>query len=195
MHVIPSWLSEIYVGGYLIPPGLEPRSLAEQFARVRKAGAVTLLDVVCAGPGEHLRALEPILPHTDAFLPNQDEALLILGETDAVRQARAFAELGASRVVITDGENGAVAWPNQLRTRLGGYPVTFVDGTGGGDAFDAGYIAGLLEGLDEINCLKLASAVGASYVRAVGVTAGVFTRAESAAFIAEHELAVGYLTP
>ncbi len=33
-----------------------------------------------------------------------------------------------------------------LRARLGTYPVDFVDGTGGGDSFDAGYIAGLLVG-------------------------------------------------
>jgi sugar/nucleoside kinase (ribokinase family) len=68
--------------------------------------------------------------------------------------------------------------------------MTFVDGTGGGDAFVAGYIAGLVDGLSEINCLKLASAVGASCVRAVGASAGVFTRAEADAFIARHELAV-----
>ena len=74
--------------------------------------------------------------------------------------------------------------------RLGTYPVPFVDGSGGGDAFDAGYIAGLLDGLDELDCLRLASAVGASCVRAVGTTAGVFTRPEADAFVARHELPI-----
>jgi sugar/nucleoside kinase (ribokinase family) len=149
-----------------------------------------MLDVVCAGPGDHLAALAPLLPQTDIFLPNHDEAVLILGETDGIRQARAFRELGVRRVVITDGKNGLIAWSDRLRARLGSYPVTFVDGTGGGDAFDAGYIAGLLDGLDELACLKLASAVGASCVRAVGATPGVFTRAEADAFVAEHEMTV-----
>ena len=67
--------------------------------------------------------------------------------------------------------------------RLGTYPVSFVDGSGGGDAFNAGYIVGLLEGRSELDCLKLASAVGASCVRAVGTTAGVFTRAEAEEFV------------
>ena len=51
-------------------------------------------------------------------------------------------------------------------------------------------MAGLLEGLSELDCLKLASAVGASCVRAVGTTAGVFTRAEAFEFMRSHELNV-----
>ena len=65
-----------------------------------------------------------------------------------------------------------------------------MDGSGGGDAFDAGYIAGLIDGLDELGCLALASVAGASCVRAIGTTAGVFTRAEADLFLAKHELKV-----
>ena len=142
-----------------------------------------MLDVATPGPADYLRHLRPVLPETDVFLPNTDEAALILGETDPVRQAEAFRDLGARRVVITCGDRGAVAVSDALRVRLGTYPVAFVDGSGGGDAFDAGYIAGLLDGLPELDCLKLASAVGASCVRAVGTTAGIFTRPEADAFI------------
>ena len=115
---------------------------------------------------------------------------MILGERDPIRQARAFRDLGVSRVVITCGDRGSVAISDEFRARLGTFPVTFVDGSGGGDAFDAGYIAGLLDGRDELGCLKLASAIGASCVRAVGTTAGVFTRPEADAFLAVHELSI-----
>jgi sugar/nucleoside kinase (ribokinase family) len=178
----------LYVGGYLILPSLDPEALAERFRRVREWGGQTVLDVACPGPADYLRQLEPVLPHTDVFLPNADEAALILGEADPVRQARAFHELGARRVIVTGGDEGAVSISDTVQVRLGIYPVTYVDGTGSGDAFDAGYIAGLLDGLDEIGCLKLASAIGASCVRAVGTTAGVFTRREADAFIAAHDL-------
>ncbi len=181
----------LYVGGYLLLAALEPEALADRFARARRAGVWTMLDVATPGPGDYLRQLRPVLPETDVFLPNADESALILeGETDPVRQALAFRAMGARRVVITQGERGAVAVSDNLRVRLGTYPVTFVDGSGGGDAFDAGYIAGLLDGLTEIDCLKLASAVGASCVRAVGTTAGVFTRPEANAFLHRHELSV-----
>jgi sugar/nucleoside kinase (ribokinase family) len=180
----------LYIGGYLILPGLDGRELATRLARARKAGTTTVLDVATPGPGDYLRHLEPVLPELDVFLPNSDEAALILGESDPLRQAQAFREMGARRVVITRGEHGGIALSEDLRVRLGTYRVPFVDGSGGGDAFDAGYIAGLLDGLSELDCLKLASAVGASCVRAVGTTAGVFTRPEADAFMSQHELTI-----
>ena len=120
----------LYLGGYLILPGIEPTALAERFARARKSGTITVLDVATPGPADYLRALKPVLPETDVFLPNADESSLILGETDPLRQAMMFRDLGARRVVITRGDFGAVAVSDQLRVRLGTYPVPFVDGLG-----------------------------------------------------------------
>src|SRR5262249_62375390 len=111
-------------------------------------------------------------------------------ETDPVRQAFRFRDLGARRVVITQGDRGVVSVSESLRVQLGVYPVPYVDGSGGGDAFNAGYIVGLLEGRSEIQCLRLASAVGASCVRAGGTTEGVFTRPEAEAFLGRHPLVV-----
>ena len=183
----------LHIGYFLILPQLDAAELAERFARARRAGTITLLDVATPGPGRYLEPLEVVLPHTDVFVPNTDEAALILGENDPVRQAMAFHEMGARRVVITRGEHGVVSVSNELRVKLGAYPISFVDGSGGGDAFNAGYIVGLLEGRSELDCLKLASAVGASCVRAVGTTAGVFTRAEAEEFVDSHSLAVEFI--
>jgi sugar/nucleoside kinase (ribokinase family) len=180
----------VYVGGFLILPGLDAHALAERFRAIRADGGITVLDVCTPGPADYLTDLRPVLAETDVFLPNTDEATLILGETDPVRQAEAFHAMGAGRVVITCGSQGSVVVSKGLKARVGTYPVTFVDGTGGGDAFDAGYIAGLLDGLDEIACLKLASVVGAGCVRAVGTTAGLFTRPEADDFIARHPLTI-----
>jgi sugar/nucleoside kinase (ribokinase family) len=185
----------LYVGGFLILPGLDAMALAHLFEEARtNFGVITVLDVATPGPADYLRHLRPVLPFTDVFLPNTDEATLILGEADPVRQAFAFRDLGAKRVVITRGEHGSIAVSDALRVRLGAYPIEFVDGTGGGDSFDAGYIAGLIEGLSELECLKLASAVGASCVRAVGTTAGIFSRDEARQFIESHEIAVEPIT-
>lgn len=180
----------LYVGGFFILPGLDPQALADLFASYRAKGTLVVLDVAVPGKGYYVPHLQAVLPHVDAFLPNTDEAEVILGETDPVRQAEAFAAMGARRVVITLGERGSVSVSDTLRARLGAFPVDFVDGTGGGDAFDAGYIAGLIDGRDEVGCLTLASALGASCVRAVGTTAGVFTRAEANAYLARHTLPI-----
>lgn len=180
----------LHIGYFLILPELDAPGLAQRFAKVREAGGHTILDVVTPGPGDYVEPLREVLPHTDVFVPNVDEAALILGETDPVRQAQAFHQMGAARVVITQGEHGLVSISNENQVKMGSYPVEFMDGTGGGDAFNAGYIVGLLEGRSEIDCLKLASAAGASCVRAVGATAGVFQRPEADEFLSRHEIAI-----
>jgi sugar/nucleoside kinase (ribokinase family) len=178
----------LHIGYFLILPELDAGGLAKRFALARESGTITLLDVATPGPGNYLEPLRRVLPHTDIFVPNTDEAALILGEEDPVRQALRFRDMGARRVVITRGEQGVISVSDDLRIKLGAYPVDFVDGSGGGDAFNAGYIIGLLEHLSELDCLKLASAVGASCVRAIGTTAGVFTRVEANEFMSRHQL-------
>jgi sugar/nucleoside kinase (ribokinase family) len=180
----------LHIGYFLILPRLDAAGLASRFARARKSGTRTLLDVATPGPGNYLEPLRTVLPHTDVFVPNTDEAALILGEDDPVRQALIFHDMGARRVVVTRGERGVISVSDEQRLEVAAYPVNFVDGSGGGDAFNAGYILGLLEDRSEIDCLKLASAVGASCVRAVGTTAGVFTRAEAEDFVRRQEIVV-----
>ncbi|MFQ3648936.1 MAG: carbohydrate kinase family protein [Gemmataceae bacterium] len=180
----------LYLGGYLILPRMDPMALATRFRAARAAGLKTVLDVVTPGPADYLPALLPLLPEVDVFLPNDHEAKLICGVDDPLAQARFFHERGAATVLITQGERGCVLVQDGLHLRAGAFAMDYVDGTGGGDAFAAGYMAGMLAGLDAEGCLRLASAVGASCVRALGTTAGVFTRAEAEAFIAKHPLPV-----
>jgi sugar/nucleoside kinase (ribokinase family) len=180
----------LYLGGYLLMDGVRPDELAAVFADARRRGVKTVLDVVTPGPADYLPRLEPVLPFTDAFLPNADEARLITGATDPLAQAERFRELGAGTVVITCGGAGSVLVAEGLRLRAGVYPMEFVDATGGGDAFDAGYIYGLLNGLGAEDCLRVASALGASCVRAVGTTPGVFTRPECEEFLRRHTLPI-----
>ncbi len=180
----------LYLGGYLLMPKVVPEELASVFAAARAAGVKTVLDVVTPGRANYLPHLERLLPHVDAFLPNNHEAQLITGESDPVKQAETFHRLGAKNAVVTLGGEGAVLVGDGVRLRSGVYPVPFVDGSGGGDAFDAGFIYGLLKGLPPDDCLRVASALGASCVRAVGTTPGVFTRDECEEFLQEHSLRI-----
>jgi sugar/nucleoside kinase (ribokinase family) len=183
-----------YVGGYLLMPALErPDGLATLFREARRAGVITVLDVVVPGAGDHWDKLAPVLAETDVFLPNDDEAALITGLTDPLAQAERFRAAGARTVVITQGLHGALLVSDRLRLRAGVYPTQFVGATGSGDAFDAGYIAGLLAGADPLGCLKWGAALGASCVRSLSATESVFSRKEAEDFIGRHELPVSVL--
>lgn len=192
-HIPADWVRQakvLYVGGYLMMPGLETDAFVDLFRTARAAGTTTVLDVVLFGGDHYWDALTRILPETDVFLPNDDESALITGLKDTVQQAERFRAAGAKTVVITQGKNGSILVSDKQRLHAGVYPTTYVGGTGSGDAFDAGYIAGLLAGEDPAGCLRWGSALGASCVRAIGATESVFSRPEAEAFIREHKLPI-----
>jgi sugar/nucleoside kinase (ribokinase family) len=56
---------------------------------------------------------------------------------------------------------------------LAGNPVAAVDTTGAGDCFAGGFIAALQRGKSPLDAARIANAVGALSVSAVGATAGV----------------------
>jgi sugar/nucleoside kinase (ribokinase family) len=183
----------LYLGGYLLMPKIGQEELIGVFSAAHQAGAKTVLDVALPGPGEYLSRLERLLPHVDVFLPNNQEAEVITGASDPLRQAELFHQLGAATAVVTLGADGAVLVSARERLRAGVFSVPFVDASGGGDAFDAGYIYGLLHDFNAADCLRIASALGASCVRALGTTPGVFTRPECEAFLQEQMLTIEQL--
>jgi sugar/nucleoside kinase (ribokinase family) len=180
----------LYLGGYLLMGEVRPEELAEVLSEARSAGVRTVLDVVTPGPGDYIPRLAPVLPHVDVFVPNDHEAGLITGEKDPVRQAERFRSLGAREAIITMGDRGSVMIGEEGRLRAGAFAVPFVDGTGGGDAFTAGYILGMLQGLDAAGRLRTGSAVGASCVQAIGTTTGVFGWQQLEEFLRGNELKI-----
>ena len=169
---------------------LETQGMLELLREARNGGTQVLLDVVGVADRESFDRVALLLPETDVFLPNDDEAAALTGLSDPVQQAQRFRDEGAATVVITQGERGSLLVGDRLRLRAGVYPSGFVGGTGSGDAFDAGFIAGLLAGEDPAGCLRWGSALGASCVRSIGATESVFNREEARAFMREHTLEI-----
>jgi sugar/nucleoside kinase (ribokinase family) len=183
----------LYLGGYLLMPKIVQEELVPVFAEAQRLGVKTVLDVATPGRADYLPRLAKLLPHVDVFLPNNHEAELITGEKDPLRQAELFHGKGVKTAVITMGGDGAILVGRGVKLRAGVYSVPYVDGSGGGDAFDAGFICGLLRGLGPEDCLRLASALGASCVRAIGTTPGVFTRAECEEFMKHNTVRLEWL--
>jgi sugar/nucleoside kinase (ribokinase family) len=178
----------LYLGGLFLMPALTGERVTRLFRAARQAGLTTVLDVVIPDPQGTWPVLQQLLPHVDVFLPNHDEGELITGLSNPLAQAAQFRQAGAETVVITCGREGSVLSTGDQLWRGGIFPVDFVDGTGSGDAFAAGYMSGLLEGQPATECLRLGSALGASCVRQPGATTGVFNRAELETWLRTHTL-------
>jgi sugar/nucleoside kinase (ribokinase family) len=185
----------VYVGGYCLSEQPSPANVARVFEAARRNGVKTVLDVVIPERRDYWPFLEPVLPWTDVFLPNGDEAEIITGSADPLRQAKRFQQAGAATVVITRGGDGCLVVGLSKIFRAGRFDVDFVDGTGSGDAFAAGYIHSLLQGAAIEDCVRIGSALGATCVRATGATAGVLNTSELAAFLAAHPLEINSMDP
>ncbi len=180
----------LYLGGYLLMEALDPEETGQVLSQAQQRGLQTVLDVVTPGPAAYLEKLIPVLPYTDVFMPNDHEAGLITGLSSPLDQAKAFRDLGAKTVVITMGDRGTLLLGEKDHLESNTFPIDYVDGSGGGDAFAAGFILGLVGGKSATECLILGSAVGASCVRAIGTTTGVFTARELHAYLAKHRLTI-----
>jgi sugar/nucleoside kinase (ribokinase family) len=190
-HIRREWLSGLsvfYLGGLFVMPGVKIDELVDLLAFCHRSGIVTVVTVVVPKPFDQHRDLATLLPMIDYFLPNDDEARVFTGKRDPVDQAAALAAAGARTPIVTCGARGAVAARGRQRWRCGAYDMPIVDPSGCGDAFAAGVITGIVRGWDMARTLVYASALGASAVRAVGTTDGVFRAGEAEAFVAGREL-------
>jgi sugar/nucleoside kinase (ribokinase family) len=169
-----SGIDVVYLGGYLVLPGLHPGAVVDLFEAAHRAGARTLLDVVLPGDTEaSMDDLRTILPSVDFFLPNYDEACHLTGEVDPERQAARFNDTGAENVIITMGAEGLFVRTATDSWHVAAPSVDVVDGSGAGDAFAAGLIVGILEGWPLERSLLFASEVGALACTALGCTDGI----------------------
>ena len=178
----------LYVGGYGLMSSLTPDAVCRLFRAARELGVPTVLDVVLPAGKDFSDWIAPVLPLTDVFLPNTDEARTLLSEADPVRQAREFLRMGAGTVIVTCGGDGAVIGNADGLWRSGVFAVDAIDATGTGDAFVAGFIHGLLDRRPLPDCIRTGAALGASCVQSMGATTGVFNAAQLQDFLSRHEL-------
>ncbi len=172
----------VYVGGYLVLPGLRGPELAERLAVAH--GRVVLTVAVPEGSIVSAEDVTAVLPHLDWFVANEHEAELLTGEREPEHQAEWFSRRGAQSVAITLGDRGAVVAAGTERFAVPAHTVEVVEPSGAGDAFDAGLISALLDGLGAHASVERATVLGASACTALGCWEGVLTRAELEAQLA-----------
>ena len=173
-------------------PAFQPQHLLKLFQEAKQLGLITALDVVIpAGTPPKIEEVSQLLPYIDLFLPNNDEATMLTGSQDPSEQAKILGRFNPdATIVITQGGAGAVARRGSLVLRAEAFKVEAIDGAGAGDAFDAGFLVGMLEGWPLEDSLRFASALGASCTRALGCHTSVFSYAEAVAFVAQNHLAI-----
>jgi sugar/nucleoside kinase (ribokinase family) len=114
--------------------------------RALKAAGLTLsLDTNDDPEDRWQSGLDELLGLVDIFLPNEDEARRITGESDATSAAAALAKR-VPLVVVKRGRRGALVQSGDRQQMVPTEPVTPVDSIGAGDSFNAGFLSAYLRG-------------------------------------------------
>jgi ribokinase len=119
----------------------------------------------------------------DLLTPNETELSALTGlqlatESDVISAARQLIAAGTGEVVVTLGERGTMHVTATDAQAFAAYPVTAVDTTGAGDAFNGALVVGLAEGLEMASAIDLAMRAGAYCTTKVGVIDGLATQQE-----------------
>ena len=173
----------LHVAGALVLPGLDGEPMATLLAEARAAGVITFLDTVWDDTGRWQTLLEPCLPHVDYFVPNLAEAQALTGRQRPREVAQVLLDQGVGTVALKMGADGCLVATAGRELHLPAFHVTAVDATGAGDAFAAGFIAGVALGWELEETARLANALGALCVMGPGATGQTCSLPETLAFM------------
>lgn len=175
----------LHVSSVFLQTGLKA-DLAGFMQKAAESGLTTSVDPQWDPAEKWDLPWDELLPNIDYFMPNAAELKAIAGIED-INEAMETLLKYAPTLIVKDGTQGA--WLCNTSERL--HQPAFinnevVDAIGAGDSFDAGFITGMLKGLNLAESLRLASLCGAINTTAAGGT-GAFVSLPMVRQLAENK--------
>ena len=177
----------IHVSGYFMLPQLS-EELPEFLKEVKSKGIRVSLDPGWDPAGfseESRRSIYSLLPFVDYFEPNESELLALTGSPTIDLAIKTVTKHYGSVLVLKLGKRGHRIFQNGRVVGQGiGLKLRVLDTTGAGDAFDAGFIWGVIKNRPLELCGRLGRAVASVTASRIGKTINRFpTLAEVSALI------------
>ena len=162
--------SALLVSSVFILPGLKPEGLMTTFKNARRSGIPTIIDVAWDPTGKW--KFGNIFAGADYFLPNEVEIQHIARSRTTRKAVERLHDRGVQNIVVKQGKKGCTVYvKGRPPKRVSAPAIKPVDTTGAGDAFNAGFIKGLLKYDDVYEASKYATATASLSVTGIGGTA------------------------
>ncbi|HEV7888947.1 MAG TPA: adenosine kinase [Acidimicrobiales bacterium] len=158
-----------YLEGYMWDPPEAIEALRLAVGVARGAGrkvAFSLSDPFCVDR-HRAEFLDLIERDVDVLFANEDEAVSLF-EADSLDSALKELSAMCGLVAVTRGAAGSVVVADGQAVAVAAEPASVVDTTGAGDLFAAGFLVGLVRGLDVAECGRLGSLAAAEVISHVG---------------------------
>lgn len=153
----------------------------------RAAGLTVSLD-----PGWDADALRDprlgaLIADVDLFMPNEKELCHIANTDDAeIAIARTLATMRRGKIILKQGARGASAYSTDAApVRVAALPITPIETTGAGDAFDAGFLSQFVRGASLEECMRMGAVCGGLATTARGGIGALPTLTEANAWLAK----------
>jgi sulfofructose kinase len=159
----------------------DPPACARMARAARESGTIVSADIDNIYPG-----LPELLPDIDVLISSKEFPRRLTGIIDErASLIEVKARYGCRIVGMTLGVRGAVIYMDGVFVESPAFAVPggCRDTTGAGDAFHAGFIYGMLRGLDVETSMRLANATAALKCRALGARTSLPTESELSEFL------------
>lgn len=167
----------VHLGGPDVTFGLNDPAFFTALDEARATGTLVTMDLL-SEMEDLIQGTLAFLPHVDYFLPNESQLFLATGIPEPKQAAHwLLGECeGLRGVLATLGGEGSLVVSDSGTAEVPALPVEVVDTTGCGDAYCAGFIAGLVEGLPVETAARWGTAAAAAVATGLGSDAGDLTR-------------------
>jgi sugar/nucleoside kinase (ribokinase family) len=176
--------ARLHIGYFGLLPITLMRELGALLRELRAAAPETRISLDTANRPSERDVLDTILPHLDVFCPSRDEGAALTGESDPLQMVTSFRRaMPRGLIGIKLDSDGCYLDDGREALMVGAYPVNVVDTTGAGDAWYAGLLTGLHNGLTLKQCGQLANRAAADCCTMLGGSDGVRSFADTIARI------------
>jgi len=174
----------LHIAGFNLMPGFDGEPVANVLKQAKEYKITTSLDTAWNSRVKNWKEIiKPSLPYLDIVLPSIEEAKMFTGKEKAEEIADFLLNYGIKIVGLKMGGEGCYLKTEKKEFHIPSYPVKAIDTSGAGDAFAAGFLAGIIKGWNLQKIGQFANAVGALCVQAIGCTTGVKNMDETLAFM------------
>ena len=120
-----------------------------------------------------LSAIEPLIQNSYVMMPNLAELEHLTGETDVPKGAELLLQMGVKVVAVKLGAKGCYVTNGTDKRTIEPFKVPVADTTGAGDAFNAGFLCGLIHNKSIFECGRLGNFVASRCVTKMGARDGL----------------------
>lgn len=167
-----SGIGAVLVTGITAVRSETTRQAVERVVELAKRnGAAVVVDpnyrAALGTPDDFATALSGVRGHVDIAIGDAFELALLAGTTEALAVPQLLVD-GCRVVVVKSGADGVVVHSGDSSFHLPSVAVRVRDTVGAGDAFAAGFIAGILDGASLEECAARGTVVAAGVVDTLG---------------------------